>query len=418
MKAKLHVLIISQHFWPEEFRVNDLALELSGRGHEVTVLTGLPNYPRGEVFPGFRRDPQAFSTYEGVPIVRVPLVPRGSASGGRLVLNYLSFALAASTLGLYKLRGRRFDATVVFMSSPAFQALPAAILRILTRTPALLWVQDLWPQTLSAVGAVRSRAGLRMVGAFVSGVYRAAWGILIQSEQFREDVQRRAGNRAHVLYLPNWADPNVARGLSGVPVAPELAHVEGCFNLLFAGNLGEAQDLPTVIEAAHRCRDLTHLRWFLVGEGRARAAAEALVSKLDLRDRVVFLGRHPSARMPEFFAGADALLVSLRADPIFAMTIPSKIQTYLAAGRPLIGMLDGEGARVINESGGGLVASAGDAAGLSEAVRRLVAMPDQARRVMAERGRAYACAHFDKDLLVDRLVGWIEAASGQNSRGL
>lgn len=412
----MHVLIVSQHFWPEEFRVNDLVAELKKREIEVTVLTGLPNYPHGVIPESFRRDPQAYSVYKGAQVVRVPLLPRGRAGGGRLVLNYLTFAISASTLGLYKLRRQRFDATIVFMSSPPIQALPALLLRILAGTPALMWVQDLWPQTLSAVGAIRSRALVSVVGAFVGLLYRSAWGVLIQSEAFRQDVEARAGRRAQVLHLPNWAEPNIARGLDGVSVAPELDPFVGCFKVMFAGNLGEAQDLPSVVRAADFCRELVHVRWLIVGDGRARAKAEALVAEMNLQDRVIFLGRFPSNRMPEFFKGADAMLVSLRKEPIFSMTVPSKVQSYLAAGRPIVGMLDGEGSRIIHESCGGLTAQAGDAEGLARAVRSLAAMSPEARATMARQGRDYARAQFDKDLLIDRLAGWIQAAAA-SSRG-
>lgn len=410
----MRLLLISQYFWPEEFRINDLATELGRRGIEVTVLTGLPNYPGGKIFEAYEADPGAFASFDGVPVVRVPMVPRGAGGGLALVLNYLSFAVSSMTIGLWKLRGRRFDVAFVFLGSPAFQAFPAALLRILKGTPSLLWVQDLWPDTLEALGVVRSRPGLAVVGAMMNWLYRRAWGALIQSESYRADVERRAGPNVRVEYFPNWSEPNLARGLDDVDAAPETRLYHGTFNVMFAGNLGDSQDLDRVVDAAALCRDIDDLRWLIVGDGRARAGMQAKVADLGLTDRVLFLGRHPSVRMPEFFKAADAMLVSLQSKPIFAMTVPSKVQSYLAAGRPIVGMLDGEGARVLQDSGGGLRCPAGDSEGLASIVRRMYAMQPAERASMGAAGRAYALSNFDKDALIDQLVVWLtEAANGR-----
>jgi glycosyltransferase involved in cell wall biosynthesis len=213
-----------------------------------------------------------------------------------------------------------------------------------------------------------------------------------------------------VDYLPNWFEPIFSSGLADT-AAPEVESFSSTFNVMFAGNLGEAQDLPTVLEAARLCRDIPDLRWLVVGDGRVRPAMEAFVERMGLSEQVVFLGRHPSTQMPAFFKGADALLVSLKAEPIWSMTIPSKVQSYMAAGRPVVGMIDGEGARVITESGGGLASPAGDAAALAANVRRLMALAPEEREAMARAGRAYAAAHFDRDILFVELEAWLEEAS-------
>lgn len=408
----MRLLLISQYFWPEEFRINDLAAELGRRGIEVTILTGLPNYPDGTIFEAYRADPGAFASFDGVPVVRVPMIPRGAGGGLALVLNYLSFAVSSTTIGLWKLRGRRFDVAFVFLGSPAFQAFPAAMLRLLKGTPSLLWVQDPWPDTLEALGAVRARPALAIVGAIVNWLYRRAWGVLIQSESYRADVERRAGSDVRVEYFPNWSEPNLARGLDDVDAAPETIPYRETFNVMFAGNLGDSQDLDRVVDAAVLCRDIVDLRWLIVGDGRARAATQARVAAMGLNDRVVFLGRHASVRMPEFFKAADAMLVSLQPKPIFAMTVPSKVQSYLAAGRPIVAMLDGEGARVVRDSGGGLTSPAGDSEGLASIVRRIYAMHPAERASMGAAGRAYARSKFERDGLINQLVDWLtEAAS-------
>jgi len=406
-RPPLRVLVVSQYFWPEEFRINDLVEQLVLRGHEVVVLTGLPNYPAGRVFEDYRADHAAYGSYRGAKVVRVPLVPRGRGNGLRLALNYLSFAISGSVVGWVKLRRYRFDAIFVFQTSPVTAALPAVLIRRLHGAPLMLWIQDLWPDTLRAVGAVKSSAVLDMVGALVGFIYRRSDLILIQSRAFAEKVRSRAGSGATVEYLPNWADASTV-SVGEVPRAPELAAYQSTFNIMFAGNLGEAQDLLGVVEAAGHCRDLQDLRWLIVGDGRARESIAAEIARRGLQDVVILLGRHPSARMPEFFAAADALLVSLKAEPIFAMTIPSKLQSYMASGRPVLGMLDGEGAAVIAEAGCGLAAAAGNAKALAAQAREFRALPREARAEMGRAGKSYAALHFDRDRLVDRVEGWME----------
>lgn len=403
----MRLLVVSQYFWPEEFRINDLVEQLVSRGHEVAVLTGLPNYPGGQVFADFKADPSAYAEYCGAKVVRVPLIPRGRGTGVRLLLNYLSFAILGSLIGCFKLRAHRFDALFVFQTSPVTAAFPAVVMKSICKAPLVLWIQDLWPDTLAAVGAVKSTALLDMVAGMVGFIYRRSDLILIQSRAFADKVRLRAGAAARIEYLPNWADP-MAVSARNVASAPELAQYASTFNIMFAGNLGDAQDLVGVVEAADRCKDLVELRWLIVGDGRARATLEAEIERRGLGGVVILLGRHPAAHMPAFFRAADALLVSLKPEPIFAMTIPSKVQSYMAAGRPLLGMLDGEGARVITEAGCGLVAAAGDYAGLAAAARKFRSLPPEIKSEMGQAGQEYAARHFDRDRLIDKLEGWME----------
>lgn len=404
----MRILIVSQYFWPENFRINDLVEELARRGHDVTVLTGAPNYPEGSVFPAYRADPAAFRRFGDVPIVRVPVVPRGNSSLW-LMLNYLSFAVSASLFGVWKLRRRPFDAIFVFQTSPITAALPAVLLRRLKRAPMLLWILDLWPDTLSAIGVVKSPRLLALVGRLVRFIYRRTDRILVQSQAFAPRVTALAGQGARIRYFPGWAEAVFDAGARHVlaRLAAELAPYRDDFKVLFAGNIGEAQDFPAILDAAEALRDKAGLRWLIVGDGRAAPMVRAEIERRGLGDRVILLGRHPLERMPEFFAGADALLVALRKEPIWSMTIPGKVQSYLAAGKPLLAMLDGEGARVIAEARAGLVAPAGDGRELARQVVRLMAMPPDARAEMGRDGARYCGREFDRGKLVDALEGWI-----------
>lgn len=402
----MRVLVVSQYFWPEVFRVNEVVSELTARGHEVTVLTGRPNYPDGEVFADFRARPADFSRYAGAQVLRVPLRPRGKGSL-RLVLNYWSFVFWGCLLGPWLLRGRRFDAIFCFETSPITSALPAVLLRRVKRAPLLLWVLDLWPDTLSAVGMVRSERVLGWVGRLVAFIYKRCDLILGQSRGFFPAIEKWSRAPAKSRYFPQWAEDTFERMDETVDCAPEVSAQRGGFNVMFAGNIGDAQDFPAILDAAEQLRGRDDIRWLIVGDGRAAPQLRADIERRGLGDSVRLLGRHPIERMPAFFRGADALLVSLKADPVFAMTIPGKVQAYLATGIPLLAMLDGEGARVIEEAGAGLVGPAGDGAALAAHVLRMAGLGAQERQAMGARAREYVQTHFNRARLIDQLEQWL-----------
>lgn len=388
----MRLLVVSQYFWPENFRVNDLVAEMIARGHEVTVLTGKPNYPDGVLFSDYARDPKAFRSYQGAQVVRVPMTMRGKG-GLSLIVNYLTFALSACSIGIFRLRRRQFDATFVFGASPVTVALPAILVKWLKRTPVAFWVLDLWPQSLQAVGAVNSPGILNMVGACVGWIYRRCDLVLAQSRSFVPQISQQLADPSRVIYFANWSEA-IELPENSEP-APEVTKQHGVFDIVFAGNIGEAQDFPAILEAAVQLRD-EPVRWLIVGDGRKAEWVQGEIDRLGLAGKVQMLGRFPLERMPSFYRCADALLVSLRRDPIFALTIPGKLQSYLAAGLPVLAMLDGEGGEVVRASGAGLATAAGDAAGLAANVRTMMAATSQERADMGRRGRDYSHREFDR----------------------
>ncbi len=402
----MKLLIVSQYFWPENFRVNDLVSELQTRGHDVTVLTALPNYPEGVVHADFRAAPEKFNEFEGAEVVRVPFLPRGKGSV-RLVLNYASFAIMTASVGAWKLKGRAYDAIFVFQPSPITACLPALWIGRLKRAPVVLWVLDLWPETLSAIGVVRSPKLLGIIGRMVALIYRNCALVLGQSRAFQHNITHYSGDAARFRYFPGWAESPLQGKLEDVQPAPEVNEFRETFNIVFAGNIGDAQDFPAILDAAELLRERSEIRWLIVGDGRAGEWVSMEIERRNLHHSVKLLGRHPLHRMPAFFRGADALLVTLKRDPVFAMTIPGKVQTYLAAGVPLLAMLDGEGARIIEESGAGLVAPAGDSAALARHVATLAATSDVERKAMGDAAVAYSHREFDRGELVTQLENWL-----------
>lgn len=397
----MRILIVSQYFWPENFRINELVTDLLARGHEVTVLTGAPNYPSGEVFPEYLQDPEAFQQYGGASIIRVPMISRGR-SRFQLALNYLSFIAFGSIVGPWKLRGVKIDAIFVFLVSPITASLPALLFGRLKKAPVALWILDLWPDTLAAVDAVRSKVVLRWIGRLVSFIYKHSELVFVQSRSFVSNIVQHGGDEGRVRYFPGWAE-QVFDAPTDLSSAPELDPNDGKFKILFAGNVGEAQDFPSILTAIEALRDRADIRWIVMGDGRAKPYVAKQIKERKLSAVVTLLERRPIEAMPSFFCGADALLVSLKPDPIFGMTIPGKVQSYLAAGVPILAMLDGEGARVVKEAGAGFVCPAGDGLALAGQVMCLFNTPAAERAAMGARGRAYAAREFNRARLVDRL---------------
>lgn len=403
----MRILVVSQYFWPENFRVNDLVKQWVQRGHQVTVLTGIPNYPAGKVFDVYQAQPSSFALYEGAEVVRVPMLPRGSG-GLRLMLNYLSFVLGGGIFGPWRLRGKPVDVIFVFEPSPVTVGLPAVWLGKIKNAPVVFWVLDLWPETLAAIGVVRSPRVLGWVGHLVRYIYNRCTLVLGQSRGFMGSIARYCDDKAKIRYLPSWAE-DVFMDVSVKP-APEVPEWAGGFTVVFAGNIGEAQDMPAVLDAADRLKDNAGIRWVIVGDGRKSDWLQAEVARRGLDKQVLLPGRFPVERMPSFYARADALLVSLKRDPVFSMTIPGKVQSYLMAGIPLLGMLDGEGAAVISDAQAGLTCEAGDCSGLAQAVLALAAMPTAERKQMGLNGRNYAQQEFGRTQLMDRLEALLAEA--------
>ncbi|MBI6855465.1 glycosyltransferase family 4 protein [Pseudomonas cichorii] len=398
----LKVLVVTQYFWPENMRINDLVRDLSAKGHEVTVLTGLPNYPEGKVFESYREKPEGFSQYCGAEVIRVPLVPRGKRSL-TLVLNYLSFFISASTLGAFKLRGRKFDTIFVYAVSPVMAAIPALVIGRLKRAPVFVWVLDLWPETLRAVGVLQQPLLLGLVGKVVSWIYNRTDYLLLQSHGFLDNVRRyctRPITDDRLVYFPSWAEDDFSS--SSPPMCDLIKSDPNVFTVVFAGNLGEAQDFPAVLDAAESLRASNAVRWVIVGDGRMSEWIAEQIATRQL-DNVHLLGRHPLEAMPGLFAQADALLVSLKTNDVFEKTIPGKVQAYLASGRPILGMINGEAARVINESGAGFACDSGDAQGLAAITRALADAGQTQRESMGLAGRTYYEQHYAKGNLLMRL---------------
>jgi colanic acid biosynthesis glycosyl transferase WcaI len=401
----MRILVITPHYWPETFRINDAVAGLKSRGHELEVLTALPNYPHGRFFKGFGLTGPYRQENEGVRITRVPVVPRGRGGGLRLILNYSSFAVAATLQGL--LTGRRsWQVVFVMQTSPVTVILPAAVIRAAYGVPVVAWTQDLWPESVAAAGFARSRTLFKVVRALSGWLYRRCDRLLTSSRAFHPRLEALGVRSGLLGYLPQWAEEVYSSTLD-TPSTSEAEWAMG-FPLMFAGNLGRVQALDTILAAAELLRGDPEVRWVFLGDGAMRDWLAAEVERRGLTGRMFLLGKKPMEEVPAYFARAAALLVSLKPDDTMALTVPAKVQSYLAAGKPIIGSLDGEGARVIEESMGGWAAPAGDAPALARLVARMKALPPAERVAMGSRGRSYCEEHYSREGCLDRLEHALE----------
>ena len=406
----MKILLVSQYFWPEFFIINDLVETLESQGHTIKVLTGKPNYPNGQVFDGYTQTSvQEESFAEEVSVFRAPLRPRKTGDAKNLFLNYWSFIWNGMRFFPAAVKNERYDAILVFAPSPITMAIPAIYLKWKLKTHLAIWVQDLWPESLSATGFIKNRFLLALVRLLVRGIYSQADTLLVQSEGFIKPVSRYA-DIEKIIYYPN-SYKNELKGFdlesaqfkkNALPVS--LTDLfEQFFCVTFAGNLGTAQSLETIVDAASKLSYLPDLRIVLVGSG---ALSDWLLEQKVNRklDNLVLPGRLPSEMMSQIFMRSEALLVTLSKEEIFSYTIPSKIQAYLASGRPIIAALDGEGAKVVEKSGAGLTCSAEDVDGLVRSIECLCNMTEVEKQKMSELGRNYYLEHFEMDSQAKQLV--------------
>jgi putative colanic acid biosynthesis glycosyltransferase WcaI len=400
----MKVLVLSQWYPPEPMKLlSDMTESLQREGHDVEVLTGFPNWPEGRLYPGYDLRLYQREVIGGVRVTRVPLYPNHGYSATGRALNLTSFVLAASTLG--SLLMQRPD--VIHAIQPPTTALAAWFLSRIWRVPFTCEVQDMWPETLAATGIMSGPRKLRIVGAYCDWVYRKAAAIRVISEGFQRNLVNKGVPPETIHAIPNWVDTEF---YGPRPRNTELAArlgLTGGFNIMYAGTMGLAQGLSTVVEAAGLLRDLPEVRFVFVGDGLDTSRLQRLAEERSL-DTVKFVGRQPGELMPELYALADVLLVHLKDDPLFRITIPHKTMTYMAAGKPVVAAVQGDVAALIKGAQAGMTCAASDPSALADTVRMMFGLTSQERARMGANGRAEACRRFSRDTLVRRLATMFE----------
>lgn len=393
----MKILVVSQHYWPEPFTLPEICQELIRRGHTVHVLTDVPNYPMGYIYPEYRHGRRRNEEKNGVTIHRCFTIGRRQNAVFR-ILNYFSFAIS-STVHALRME-EKYDVVFTNQTSPIMMVSAALAYARKHHRKCLLYCMDLWPASL-AMGGISEKSLIYKVFGKISGIlYRGADRILITSGMFREYLQEQFGIKADTIhYLPQYAPDLFSE--AAVPAEKE----DGTVNLLFAGNVGVAQSIPTILQAAKLLEENPALRWHIVGDGSELAHAKQLSRELGLKN-VIFHGRKPMEEMPGYYAMADAMLVTLTADPFISLTLPAKVQSCMAAGKPIIAAANGEIPNAIQTSGCGFCAGAEDARGLADAVTQFLNCPDP--RVLGENGKKYYLDHFTQKVFIDTLEQQLE----------
>lgn len=405
---KKHILVISQYFYPEEFRINDICKEWIKRGYEVTVVTGMPNYPEGKFYNGYGWFRRTRDEYEGIHIIRLPIIPRGKNSI-MLALNYASFVVAGF---FWKLFTRvRADKVFIFEVSPMTQALVGVWYAKKRKIPCFIYVQDLWPENVQIVTGINNKHVIHAIDKMVDYIYEKCDKIFATSPSFVKQIEKRESawkeEASKVVYWPQYAEdfykPMEKKVAKNMATAYGIQE-DDSFKIIFTGNVGTAQGLQILTEAATILKH-EKVRFVIVGEGRYLSELCAEISRANISEMFIMIPRQPAQKIPMLLASCDAAFVSFSKNDLWDKTIPAKLQSYMACGMPIIASAQGETKRIINEAECGVCCRIGDAKALSDAILDIMTL-DIKR--MGECAKIYYDQHFDKLLLMESMEEFIE----------
>ena len=389
----MNILLVTQYFFPENTRANELAESLSNKGHNVTVLTGLPNYPGGDFFKGFSFFKfKKKSNYKSLKIIRCRMTPRKSGSSFFLFLNYLSFMIFASLKVLF-LKKKKFHVSLVFAVSPITVAIPALVLKLIKKTPVAIWVQDLWPESVVESKKFNSKIGYIILEKLVKFIYVKSNSILVSSNGMINSINKRGINLNKIVFLPQWAEDVFE---NWIIIKKNGISMPNGLNITFAGNIGGAQDIPSILKASELLRENKNINFNFIGRGSVYNWLKEEILKRGLSDTVHTFGSFSLKYMPYFFEKSDALLVTLKKSHIWSITIPGKIQPYLLSGKPILTMLDGEGSKLINDAKAGLTAKSGDYIALSKNILKIESFCIEKRDQMGKNAKYFYKENFIK----------------------
>jgi colanic acid biosynthesis glycosyl transferase WcaI len=393
----LRILIISQYFWPENFIISDVAAELASNGNQITVLTSKPNYPGGDLYEDYKKASNRFNIYKNVKIIRVLTVPRRT-NNLSIALNYAGFAINSILYCLFKFKKNDFDLVFAFQPSPVFSVLPAVALKFLKKMPYVIWVQDLWPETISAIG-FKNKVLLYKIVSFLSHfIYSNADALFVQSKGFKAALELRNLGKDKIYYIPNYNQVEFLKSMKEKAI--EFNKEVHSFNILFAGNLGSAQDIESVFKAILLLKNNPNIKWHFVGSGRMLAWLRNKIQIENLQGIVFTYGNFPINRMHSFVNPSDCLLISLKDCDLFSITIPAKLQFYLSSGKPILGMINGEAADIIKKSKAGLVCQAGNYRDLVTNINTLQSYTKKELFKIGQKGVLYCDQFYNKQKII------------------
>ena len=399
---KKHILIVTQYFYPETFRINDMALEWVKRGYKVTVLTGIPNYPKGKFYDGYSWKKRRQEKWKGIDIIRVPLLPRGKTSIG-LIANYFSFVM----FGKRWARRTKLDADLVFSYevSPMTQVLVGCKYAKKRKIPHYLYVQDLWPENVQEVTGIKSKAIISPINKMVDKIYVQADKIFVTSNSFAKDIANRKKkvSQDKIIYWPQYAEdfyrPLKKQKILAIPDDDSI-------KIAFTGNIGTAQGLSILPETASLLKK-QNVTFVIVGDGRYKEKLIKKINELEVQNKFIFIPKVNPEEVPKILSACDAGFISFNKSDLWAKTIPAKLQSYMACGKAIIASANGETERIINDSKCGICAKIGNATDLSSSIEQINKQMLIAYGVNAKK---YFDNNFNKKVLMDKMDQYINDA--------
>jgi Glycosyltransferase len=399
---------VSQYFYPEQFRINDICSEWVNKGYKVTVVTGIPNYPAGKFFDGYSWFKGRKESYNGIEIIRIPLIPRGG-NPLMLALNYFSYMIS----GYFWKMFTKVEADLVFINqlSPIMQALPGVWYAKRKKVPCYMYVQDLWPESLEIITGIKNKYAIGAISKIVDYVYSRCTRIFTTSNSFIKAIEERGVPSEKLEYWPQYAeDFYIPLEKGSHPSIPE----DSAFNIVFTGNIGVAQGLDILPKAAmilKQERLSRKIRFNLVGDGRYKRELIEIVNSNQVSDMFNFIDKQPAHHIPDILAACDAAFLSLSDSPLFAVTIPAKIQSYMACGIPIIASANGETRRIISEADAGLSSPAEDVMKLVRCIIELSEKPPNELKQLGINARAYYDKNFNKNMLLRKMDSYFGNSS-------
>lgn len=411
LDQRKRILIVGQHFWPESFRINDIADYLVEQNYEVDVLCGLPNYPKGEFIPGYGYFGKRHEAHNGIRIDRVLEIKRGNNSNIRIFLNYISYPFF-SLFHIPKLFFRNYDHIFIYQLSPVMMALPGILLGKLKHIPTTMYVLDLWPENLYSVLPVKNKYLRKIASKHSHWYYRNANQLIALSDSMRDILAVVSGKKPDdIAVIPQACEEIYEKKL----IDPALrARFSGTFNIVFTGNISPAQSFSTMLDAAEALleKGLYDIRWVIVGDGMSRKEVEKAVVERQLEKYFIFEGQRPISDMPKYADIASVLVGCLAKSDLLEVTIPAKVISYIAMGKPIVLAMDGEVRDLINVTiGCGFASPAGEARALADNLERIYNMPPYNRTKMGVQAQKYHKQHLSRGSLLGKMNNTISAST-------
>lgn len=406
-KNKKKILVISQYFYPEQFRINDICKEWIARGYNVTVLTGIPNYPQGKYYKGYGIRKNRTEIWNGIKIIRIPLIPRGKTKIG-LILNYLSFPVSGYFWS--KLTKEKADIIFMFETSPMTQCKIGVHYAKRIKVPLLLYVQDLWPENVEIITGISSPVIIKPIERMVRKIYHSCTHIFTTSQSFVNDVLKLCDNKEKVSFWPQYAE-GFYQKYNGSFNMKNLK--DDNFKIIFTGNIGQAQGLDILPKVAEKLKG-EKVKFVIVGDGRYKKELISEISSRNVEDKFLLIDKRPPEEISQLLAACDMAFISFMNSPLWKKTIPAKLQSYMACGMPILAAAEGEVEQIINKSGCGFCCNVGDVNGLYEIIVKAMESEHSVFVKQSENAIEYYKENFDKKKLMDEMDNYIGSLINEN----